>query len=164
MKYNMTRTVGMRNLIRLAAVLFTVASVLPHHSASAQSARMVWTISGGGAANMDDGQGPSYWGVEAKLLSDGSASGFFECVDQIGDFFPGNFFGPITSWSRNVDGTINLHGTGATLSFPPNPLEFTTNLEFTVTIQRFGGPGVGHWTLDVPDFGGVVCIETLTSG
>jgi len=155
---------GMRNLIKVAAAVLAVASALAQHPAMAKPASVVATISGGGAANMYDGQGPSYWGVEVKLLSDGSAQGFFECVDQQGDFFPGNFFGPVRSWSRNADGTINLHGVGATLSFPPNPLDFIGNLEFTVTVQHFGGPGIGHWTLDVPDFGGVVCIETLTSG
>src|SRR6266446_180365 len=124
MKHSTTRVASMAFLIKVVAAALTVASGLTQHSAMAKPASVVATISGGGAANMDDGQGPSYWGVEVKLLSDGSAQGFFECVDQVGDFFPGNFFGPVTSWSRNTDGTINLHGVGATLSFPPNPLDF----------------------------------------
>jgi hypothetical protein len=42
-----------------------------------------------------------------------------------------------------------------------------SNLPFKVTIQRFGGAGVGHWTLAIPDGAGgwfTVCFETLTSG
>src|ERR1051325_1875793 len=112
-------------LIGIAAITMFTARIQ-----AATPPTTVATISGGGAANMDDGEGPSYWGVQAKLLSDGSAQGFFECVDQVGDFFPGNFFGPITSWSRNADGTINLHGSGAEIrghhprgpeSAPPPP-------------------------------------------
>jgi hypothetical protein len=42
-------------------------------------------------------------------------------------------------------------------------------LAFTVTIQTFGGAGVGQWTLDFPSFpspfnGGPICQELLTSG
>src|SRR5881398_1739632 len=95
--------------VLLLALSLVIAAFCPRVSGGKPPA-VVASISGGGIANMDDGEGRSSWGLEVQLFSDGSASGFFDCVDQQGDFFPGNFFGPVTSWSRNPDGTINLHG------------------------------------------------------
>lgn len=112
---------------------------------------------------MDDGQGTSLFGMAVSLLSDGTARGHFECVDDIFALFPGNFFGRVTSWSLNEDDTVSFSGVGKVVSFPPF-LFVEDDLQFTVTIQQFGGPGVGHWTLDVPAFGGIICIETRTSG
>ena len=51
--------------------------------------------------------------------------------------------------------------------FLPIPGGHPSYAEFAVKIQTFGGAGVGHWTLEVPDGAGgsvVVCIETLDSG
>ena len=152
----------MRKILPSVIVLLTAAAVLAPQPAAAQPPSVVATINGGGTANMDDGQGTSLFAMGVKLLSDGSARGNFECVDDIFALFPGNFFGPVTSWSLNADGTVSFSGIGKLVNLPGGLV--ATDLPYTVTIQQFGGPGVGHWTLDVPAFGGIVCIETLTSG
>ena len=157
-----------QSAIRYAAagLLAVVATMTftPQAHASKPAAIMA-TVSGGGTANMDDGEGPSLFGMNAQLLSDGSARGHFECVDQQGDTYPGNFFGQVTSWSVNANGDITFSGVAKNVGFPPTFFfQLIDNIPFTVTIQSFGGPDVGHWTLDVPDFGGVVCFETIVSG
>jgi hypothetical protein len=94
------------------------------------------------------------------LLSDGSATGHFDCVDHHGDLpgFPGNVSGEVTSWS--MEGTvIVLNVTGKLVAFPGG---HPVDVAFTVKIQRFGGAGVGHWTLEVGGF--IFCYELLTSG
>src|SRR5215471_4926026 len=145
------------------ALLLATGSTIPLTAATAARPSVVATINGGGIADMDDGEGPSSWGMGVKLLSDGSAQGHFDCVDHMGDAFPGNFYGQVTSWTVNGDGTISFSGVGKIVSFPPY-FYIIDNLEFTVTIQAFGGPGVGHWTLDVPFFGGIICWETIRTG
>ena len=153
-----------KQLFALSVVgLLFIGLSLPLTITAAAHPSVVATINGGGVADMDDGEGPSSFGMGVKLLSDGSAQGFFDCVDQMGDAFPGNFYGKVTSWSLNEDGTISYSGIGKVVSFPPY-FFVANNLEFTVTIQAFGGPGVGHWTLDVPEFGGVICWETIRTG
>jgi hypothetical protein len=131
------------------------------------SATVVATINGGGTANMDDGAGTSHWGTGVKLMSDGSATGQFDCVDDHGSMpgYPGNVWGRVTSWSTDAQGLITLNV--PTSKFVPIPGGHPTNIPFRVTIQRFGGAGVGHWTLAIPDGAGgwvTVCFETLTSG
>jgi hypothetical protein len=114
-------------------------------------------------------KGVSSFGFEATLYSDGSAKGHFDCVDHQGDApgYPGNIFGDITSWSQNADGSVSLYvANGKIVAIPGGPAGTTP---FTVTIQTFGGAGVGHWTLDGPGFsspfnGGPICQELLTSG
>ena len=153
-----------KQLFALSLVgLLVIGLSLPLTTTATAHPSVVATINGGGVADMDDGEGPSLFGMGVKLLSDGSAQGFFDCVDQMGDSFPGNFYGQVTSWSLNEDGTISYSGIGKVVSFPPY-FFVAHNLEFTVTIQAFGGPGVGHWTLDVPEFGGVICWETIRTG
>lgn len=140
------------------------AAVLRPH---AGPVTVVAFINGGGTANMDDGAGTSHWGTGVKLLSDGSATGQFDCVDDHGSMpgYPGNIWGRVTSWSTDAQGLITLHV--PTSKFVPIPGGHPTNIPFRVTIQRFGGAGVGHWTLAIPDGAGdwvTVCFETLTSG
>jgi hypothetical protein len=142
------------------------AAILTSPSAGTKTVTVVATINGGGTANMDDGMGTSLWGGGIKLLSDGSATGEFDCVDQHGDApgYPGNVWGRATSWSVGDDGLITVTFIGTLVRFPGGHPE---NIPFQVTFQRFGGAGVGHWTLAIPDgFGGwfTVCFETLTSG
>ena len=139
---------------------------LASSSAAARIATVVATINGGGTANMDDGMGTTHWGGEIKLLSDGTATGNFDCVDQHGDApgYPGNVWGKATSWSIGVDGLITVSFVGKLVGFPGGHPQ---DIPFQVTFQQFGGAGVGHWTLAIPDgFGGwfFVCFETLTSG
>ena len=155
-----------QSTIRYAAaslMVLVAAMTFTPQAQAGKPAAIVATISGGGTANMDDGQGRSAWGLGVQLLSDGSARGHFECVDQMGDAFPGNFIGQVTSWSLNGNGEWTVSGVGRVVSFPPY-FFIADGLPFTVTIQAFGGPGVGHWTFDVPDLGGRVCTETVITG
>lgn len=146
---------------RAAAVI-----AAPH----AGPAVLVATISGGGRATMDDGNGSSAFGTGVRLYSDGSASGEFDCVDQQGDRpgYPGNIWGQVTSWSLDLDGNVVLNIVGKFHPIPGGKGLLLTDVPFAVTIQRFGGAGVGHWTLSGP-FGPngewvTVCLETLISG
>jgi hypothetical protein len=112
-------------------------------------------------------KGTTTYSIDAQLFSDGSATGFFDCADLAGSTAEGDIFGPITSWKK-VDGKITLSGTaelwnlGRTVRLDPR------NLNYTVTIQKFGGAGRGHWTLDVPAYqqpsDPPICSELLTSG
>jgi hypothetical protein len=151
---------GMLFALVLAAVM------LAPHPVAAQAATVWATINGGGTANMDDGMGTSHWGAGVTLLSDGSATGSFDCVDQHGDApgYAGNIWGHVTSWFIDTDGFVSLNVTGKFVAIPGGHPQ---DVVFVVKIQKFGGAGVGHWTLAVPDGSGgwfTVCYETLTSG
>ena len=165
----------MKKLVNLIPALSLAVAMFAAHPVAASAASVVGTIHGGGTANMTDVvaagfKGVSSFGFEATLFSDGSALGHFDCADHMGDpaGYPGNIFGDITSWSRNLDGSLSLHVTnGKLVAIPGGPAG--TGLAFTVTIQSAGGAGVGHWTLDAPGFpspynGGPICQEILTSG
>jgi hypothetical protein len=145
--------------------LFVVAvltAVLFAYPATANAASVEATINGGGTAIMDPTsplQGTTAFGIHATLYSDGTAKGHVNCVDQVGGTFPGNIFGEVTSWKRNLDGSITLNVVGKLVGFPGGDPQ---DVSFAVTIQQFGGAGVGHWTLSI---GGITfCEETLLSG
>jgi len=161
----------------IPAISLAVAMLAAHPASAAVSApSVVGTIHGGGTANMTDlvaagFKGVSSFGFEATLFSDGSARGHFDCVDHMGDLpgYPGNVFGDITRWSSNSDGTLTLFVTNGSLVGTHGGFVAHGGLAFTVTIQHFGGAGVGHWTLDFPGVvspfnGGPICQELLTSG
>jgi hypothetical protein len=106
------------------------------------------------------------FGMGVTLFSDGSATGDFECVDQHGDATGGgNIFGKVTGWSKEGD-VIVLQVTGKTFNFPGGPVPPfggpPGDVKFTVKIQKFGGVGVGHWSLESGGF--IFCWELLTSG
>ncbi len=158
----------------MPAVLLVAAMVVSSQPADAKSRTLVATIHGAGGAVMDAGapilRGGTTYSIDARLYSDGTASGFFDCVDVAGSTFPGDFRGPITSWKK-VGGKITLSGTGKLFDLHGDPFPDTgmTSFEYTVTIQKFGGAGKGHWTLAVPffaaaGFGDPICSELLTSG
>jgi hypothetical protein len=112
----------------------------------------------------------STFSIDVKLFSDHSASGKFDCVDIVGDplGYPGDIFGDVSSWSQNADGSINLLVIdGKLIPFPGTVIKFS-GLHFTVTIQHFGGAGVGHWTLtgkQISPFNkGPICQELLSRG
>jgi hypothetical protein len=129
---------------------------------AAKLATVVATINGGGTAVMESPPGPlegsTAFGLEVKLLSDGSATGHFDCVDQQGGTFPGNIFGEVTSWRMEGD-VVVLNVIGKLVPIPGGHPQARS---FTVKIQQFGGAGVGHWTLEIG--GTVFCVEILTSG
>jgi len=158
-----------KRLRNLMAAIFVIAALLgSSQQASANSVHLVATINGSGRAIMDAAsplKGTTTYFIHARLYSDGTAIGRFDCVDLAGSTFEGDFFGPITSW-KMVNGEITLSGPGQLRALNGDlvPGIGTTVFPYTVTIQRFGGKEIGHWTLDVPFFGGVVCSELLTSG
>ena len=146
----------------VVAVLTAVVFAFP---ATAKAASVVATINGGGTAIMDPSRsdfglaGTTSFGIHATLYSDGAARGHLNCIDQVGSTLPGNIFGEVTSWERNLDGTITLNVVGKLVNIPGgHPVDVT----FSVTILHFGGAGVGQWTLSV--FGFTACFETLLSG
>ena len=156
-----------KKLLRLVSAILLGAALLVPHSVAAAPPSVVATINGGGTASMEDGAGTSVFGVGVKLLSDGSARGHFDCVDQHGDRpgYPGNIFGDVTSWSIDADGFVSLSVIGKLVNIPGGLV--ATDLPFTVRIQQFGGAAVGHWTLEVEVAPGVIvvfCHEILTSG
>jgi len=151
-----------------APVDYSPAAIIATQSASAVT--VVATINGGGTALMQVPAGllagTTSFGGYITLYSDGTAKGELHCVDQHGSTLPGNVWGQVTSWSMDVNGVVSLTiSDGRLLAFPGgHPQNIGT---FIVRIQSFGGKGVGHWTLDIPDgFGGwlTVCDELLTSG
>jgi len=160
----------MRRLIHLIAAISLALAMLASQSVIANAATIVGTIDGGGTSIMTDGMGPTTFSIHATLFSDGTARGQITCVDRVGSApgYPGNIFGAVTSWSRNPDGTVNLYVTDAKFVSFGSGLVVPGGLPFTLTIQTFGGAGVGHWTLDVPGAaspnGGPICQELLTSG
>jgi hypothetical protein len=142
------------------------AATFATNSANAGNATVEATIIGGGTAIMDDGMGTTAWGGNIKLLDDGSATGELHCVDKHGSApgYPGNIWGKAISWSPGIDGLITVTFVGQLVGFPGGHPQ---DISFQVTFQRFGGAGVGHWTLAVPNGAGgwfTVCFETLTSG
>jgi len=155
---------------RMLFALVLSAAILTPHPVAASAATLFATINGGGTATMDDGKGTTHWGAEIKLYSDGTASGSFDCVDQHGDApgYAGNIWGQVTSWSTDRGGHIVLHVIGKLHPIPGGQGLLLRDVPFDVTIQTFGGAGVGHWTLAgpfAPDGSWVtVCFETLTSG
>jgi hypothetical protein len=92
-------------------------------------------------------------------LSDGTAKGHVNCIDQVGSTFPGNIFGEVTSWAGSLDGSITLNVVGKFVGFPGRHPQ---DVSFSVTILHFGGAGVGQWTLSIG--GDIFCFETLRSG
>jgi hypothetical protein len=160
----------MRKLVNLVTAISLALALLASQAVVANAATIVGTITGGGTSIMTDGMGPSTFAINATLYSDGTARGQITCVDRMGAApgYPGNIFGAVTSWSRNADGTINLYVTDAKFVSFGSGLVVASGLPFTLTIQTFGGAGVGHWTLDVPGAaspnGGPICQELLTSG
>jgi hypothetical protein len=102
-----------------------------------------------------------------KLLSDHSATGHLTCIDVWGDpTGAGNIQGDVTSWSRDPDGTIVLNITNVTITayLPPDGHPGTADPAdpAIVKIYKFGGAGVGHWTMS--EDGLLFCFETNTSG
>jgi hypothetical protein len=165
----------MKRLVNfIPAISLTVAMLASHPVAASAAVTAVGTINGGGTAIMTDVAaagfgGVSSFAVHATLFSDGSASGHFDCVDHMNNppGYAGNIFGDITSWSKDAQG-LHLYVTNGSLVGHGSP-KARGVLAFSVTIQSFGGAGVGHWTLDFPGLaspfnGGPICQELLTSG
>lgn len=153
-----------RLLSALAVSAFLVGTLVG--PASAAGPQVVASINGGGTSTMAEvfgipNPGTSVFGFNVRLMSDGTATGHIDCLDQNGDApgFPGNIFGEVVSWSGDLGGEITLNVVG---KFVPIPGGHPTPAAFTVKIQQFGGAGVGHWTLESD--GVVFCIETLDSG
>ena len=160
----------MRKLLNLVPAITLAVAMLASHPAvaAANAVTVVATINGGGTALMcctpaAGLKSVSSFGIHATLFSDGTATGHFDCVDQMGDTMPGNVFGPITSWSKDSAGNFVLQITDGSLVGTHGGAVFHGGRHPHVTIQSFGGAGVGHWTL-TNAAGVVVCDELLISG
>jgi hypothetical protein len=155
-----------------AAILAPHAVAAADREGNPKAVTVVATIKGRGTAEMqvppglNSGKTVFFTGPKGvKLLSDGSAKGHFTCIDVFGESSkPGNINGEVTSWSTDPDGTIVLNITGTFFALlPPDGHPGTSSsVSFTVKIQKFGGKGVGHWTMLTKK--GLVCAELLTSG
>jgi hypothetical protein len=164
-----------RSLTRRLVLAATILSLTglafvraPSVSASSVSGPTVYaTINGGGTALMtfpSPGAGDksvSSFGIHATLYADGTATGHVDCVDQHDDVSPGNIFGAVTRWSYTTGlyPGLTLFVTGTEVVFP-GVLHAAIN--FPLTIQSFGGAGVGHWTLG--KLANPFCVELLLSG
>jgi hypothetical protein len=142
---------------------------------------VVAKILGAGTAVMTDVGGTSLWWENKggiTLYSDGSAKGTFYCVDlpDSPPGYPGIIWGDATSWTLD-NGLISLHVPSSTYvpwaepwdwshhAIPPGPR--LDGGPWRIQVQKFGGAGVGHWTLDVPDGNGgwiTICLEQVTGG
>ena len=152
------------------AFLLMAAMVATGQPAAArEGVRLVAVIHGAGLSTMDamgNLRGPTSFTIDARLYSDGSATGWIYCADLAGSTDPagetveGAVAGPVTSWTR-INGKIALNGmlTVAGTTFV---------LATTVTVQEFGGAGKGHWTMSFTDFEAPgsppTCSEAITSG
>src|ERR1700694_6021953 len=191
----------MKKLLRLVAAISTAVAMVGFPVAAAANGgsedkpEVVGTIHARGVSNMMDMVAAglkagtcdsvsaaahrctvSTFSIDVKLFSDHSACGKFDCVDIVGDprGYPGDVFGDVSSWSRTgEDGPVTLYITDGQLVSIPGGGQFppATGLSFSVTIQHFGGAGVGHWTLEVPGpgqaspfNGGPICQELLSRG
>jgi hypothetical protein len=158
-----------RRLISAFSVAALLVGVLAGPASAASHGRTVVAhINGGGTAEMQVesfAQGVTHWGAGVTLYADHTASGQIDCVDQHGSSDPGNIWGEVTSWSGDLDGgPITLNVIGKFVGFAGSPPEVAS---FRVTIQAFGGAGVGRWTLEVEVAPGVFfefCVEVVTSG
>ena len=172
----------------IAAVALPASASAPRVTGAIQAPRAgpvtaVAKITGAGTAQMGgDFYGTTLWWENdhgITLYSNGSARGTFYCVDlpDSSPGLPGIVWGAVTSWTLD-DGLISLHvpvSSGFSWTAPwhwgphhalPNVIPSAAG-EFRIQIQRFGGAGVGHWTLDVPDgHGGWItfCVEQVTGG
>jgi len=157
-----------------------VTGVIPAPHAGPVTA--VAKITGSGTALMTDVGGTTLWWENQHgitLYSDGTAKGTFYCVDLPDSLpgYPGIVWGNVTRWTLD-DGLISLHvpaSLGLSWTAPwhwglhhafPNVTPSDAG-PWRIQIQRFGGAGVGHWTLDVPDGDGgwfTFCLEQVTGG
>ncbi len=160
-------------LTLLPAISLAVAMLAASQVSAAASDRaehgpeLVGTINGQGAAIMGPpgiGVGPSTFDVHVQLFSDGSARGRVYCVDLAGDpTGSGIIFGQATSWTQDATGAVTLivpTGTFTTLAGVPVP----PSRYFTMTIQQFGGAGVGHWSMNFNHKPFPFCWELVTKG
>src|SRR5437879_6503030 len=143
----------MRRLVTFVAVISLALAMLATQSVPASAATVVARINGGGTSIMTDlppGMGVTSFGFEATLYSDGSARGFFNCADHMGDVpgYPGNIFGAITSWSLNRDGTVSLYVTDAKLALVGRGLALSRGRSCTGPLPHFRRAGVGTRTQD----------------
>jgi hypothetical protein len=156
----------MKKLVTIILTVLLTSTMFASRPVAVSASSVLETVNGGGTALMGFpglAKGVSSFGFGATLYADGSAVGHFDCVDLMGDVTgAGNIFGDITSWSREpITGYLILHVTnGKFVSFPGGLV--ASGIDFTVTIQKYGGAGVGHWSLTTGK--GIICWETLISG
>jgi hypothetical protein len=157
----------------LPAISLAVAMLALNPAAAAASGpsedgpELVGTVNGHGTSIMGApgiGRGPSTFDIHVQLFADGSARGRVYCVDVAGDpTGSGIIFGDAKNWTQDAQGAVTLivpNGTFTTLEgviVPPSRY-------FTTTIQRFGGAGVGHWSMNFMHKPIPFCWELVTKG
>jgi hypothetical protein len=128
---------------------------------------LVGTVNGHGVSLMEApgiGRGPSTFDIHVQLFSNGSARGRVYCVDVAGDpTGSGIIFGQATSWTRDATGAVTLIVPTGTFTTVTGVI-LNTNTYFTTTIQRFGGAGVGHWSMNFNHKPFPFCWESVTQG
>jgi hypothetical protein len=167
----------MKKLLKLLPAISLVAAMLalyPVAAAAKDDRSVVGTVNGKGASDMTNlpaEMNETTFVIRATLFSDGTARGKFICIDLVGDVaaYQGKIFGDFKSWKMNTNGTLSLIVPDAAVVPIPGGPQFAPRLHkyTTVTIQKFGGAGVGHWTMDVLQPNGnnaTICVELLSSG
>jgi hypothetical protein len=164
----------MKKLLTLLSALFLgVAMLALNPLAGAASGpsedrpEVVGTINGHGVSLMEApgiGRGPSTFDIHVQLFADGTARGRVYCVDVAGDpTGSGIIFGQATTWTQDATGAVTLivpTGTFTTVT----GVVLSTSTYFTTTIQRFGGAGVGHWSMNFNHKPFAFCWELVTKG
>jgi hypothetical protein len=157
-----------RRLVSVVAGIALAVAMLASQSTVANAASISGRVTGAGTSVMTDGMGTTAFALDATLYANGSARGYVICLDEVGSApgYPGVIYGPVTSWTRDVKGIVTLHGVAKVVSFENGAV--LSGVPFTVSVQKSGGAGVGHWTMEIPGVtgptGGPICVELLTSG
>jgi hypothetical protein len=170
----------------IAAIALPASAAAPRTAGAiaaphAGHVRAIAKITGAGTAVMTDVGGTSLWWENeggVTLYSDGSAKGAFFCVDlpDSPPGYPGIVWGAATTWTLDK-GLISLHVPSSLLiswaaawhwgpdhKFPPvKPVDGGS---WRIQIQKFGGEGVGHWTLDsfINGVWVTFCLEQVIGG
>lgn len=159
-------------VVMLASFPVAASAANPGQHSEGRHPSVVGTIHGRGMAHMTDMSplGVTKFSIDVTLFSNHSARGKVDCVDLDPFSYRGDISGHATSWSQTAeDGPVTVYFVGSLVAIPSGAqFQPVSPLNFTVTIQHFGGAGVGQWTMDVPPFlspnGGPICQELVSSG
>lgn len=146
---------------KLAALLVVCSAALVAGPASvAAAAGPAVVVNGGGQSTFDLFEEGTNFAIGARIGSDGSASGHFNCVIPGGVTISGN----IDQGWTNSDGSVTFAGFATVQDkfFGTPPFILIKGEPFTVTFWE-GGPGVGRFLYDdtvVPDPGDPMTVVT----
>ena len=146
---------------RLAVLLVVCSAALVGGVGAVSAEPPEVVVNGGGQATFDFFDGGTNFAIGARISSDGSASGHFNCVIAGGVTISGQID---QGWVNN-DGSVTFTGLATVQDkfFGTPPFILIKGEPFTVTFWE-GGPGVGRFLYDdtvVPDPGD---FETVATG